>query len=111
MEGRQREAVIIWQGACGSPPPGGRAHGYKGIGGSPPPYKRNVKGGLPTMPLYGWGRGGICPRSAFPLAYCLLFIDIVFMVLFFACCYFSSSAHLVLKQALRGTVARGLQGG
>ena len=59
MEGRQREAVIIWQGTCGSPPPGGRAHGYKGEGGSPPPWKRNVKGGLPPTPLYGWGRGGI----------------------------------------------------
>ena len=26
MEGRQREAVIIWQGTCGSPPLGGRSH-------------------------------------------------------------------------------------
>ena len=86
MEGRQREAVIIWQGACGSPPPGGRAHGYKGIDGNPPPYKRNVKGGLPTMPLYGWGRGGICSKFAFSLAYCLLLIDIVSMVLFWGRC-------------------------
>ena len=86
MEGRQREAVIIWLVTCGSPPPGGRAHGYKGEGGSPPPWKRNVKGGLPPTPLYGWGRGGICPRSAFLLAYCLLFVDIVSMVLFFGRC-------------------------
>ena len=59
MEGRQREAVIIWQGTCGSPPPGGRAHGYKGIDGSPRQCAINLKRGLPTMPLYGWGRGGI----------------------------------------------------
>ena len=59
MEGRQREAVIIWQGTCGSPPPGGRAHRYIGIGGSPRQCAINLKRGLPTMPIYGWGRGGI----------------------------------------------------
>ena len=42
MEGRQREAVIIWHGACGSPPLGGRAHGYMGADGNTAPYKRNV---------------------------------------------------------------------
>ena len=66
---------------------------------------------LPTAPIYGWGGGGICPRSAFLLAYCLLFIDIVSMVLFFGCCLFSSSAHLVRKQALRGTVSGCFEGG
>ena len=86
MEGRQREAVIIWQGTCGSPPPGGRAHGYKGIDGSAPPRKRNVKGALPTMPLYGWGRGGNCPRTVFLFVFCLLVLDIVSMVLFFGRC-------------------------
>ena len=35
------------------------------------------------MPLYGWGGGGICPRSTFLLAYCLLFLDIVSMVFLF----------------------------
>ena len=59
MEGRQREAVIIWQGTCGSPPPGGRAHRDIGIGGSPRQCAINLKRGLPTMPIYGWGRGGI----------------------------------------------------
>ena len=59
MEGRQREAVIIWQGTCGSPPPGGRAHRDIGIGGSPRQCAINLKRGLPTMPIYGWGGGGI----------------------------------------------------
>ena len=59
MEGRQREAVIIWQGTCGNPPPGGRAHRDIGIGGSPRQCAINLKRGLPTMPIYGWGRGGI----------------------------------------------------
>ena len=59
MEGRQREAVIIWQGTCGSPPPGGRAHRDIGIGGSPRQCTINLKRGLPTMPIYGWGRGGM----------------------------------------------------
>ena len=59
MEGRQREAVIIWQGTCGSPPPGGRTHRDIGIGGSPRQCAINLKRGLPTMPIYGWGRGGI----------------------------------------------------
>ena len=59
MEGRQREAVIIWQVTCGSPPPGGRAHRDIGIGGSPRQCAINLKRGLPTMPIYGWGRGGI----------------------------------------------------
>ena len=59
MEGRQREAVIIWQGTCGSPPLGGRAHRDIGIGGSPRQCAINLKRGLPTMPIYGWGRGGI----------------------------------------------------
>ena len=59
MEGRQREAVIIWQGTCGSPPSGGRAHRDIGIGGSPRQCAINLKRGLPTMPIYGWGRGGI----------------------------------------------------
>ena len=63
MEGRQREAVIIWQGTCGSPPLGGRAHGYKGIDGSPRQCAINLKRGLPSMPLYGWGRGGICKQE------------------------------------------------
>ena len=58
MEGRQREAVIIWQGACGSPPPGGRAHGYKGIDGSAPPRKRNVKGGVTDYALIWVGQRG-----------------------------------------------------
>ena len=30
-----------------------------GIGGSTPPWQRNVKGVLPTMPIFGWGGGGI----------------------------------------------------
>ena len=30
-----------------------------GIGGSTPPWQRNVKGVLPTAPIFGWGRGGI----------------------------------------------------
>ena len=30
-----------------------------GAGGSTPPRKRNVKGVLPTAPIFGWGRGGI----------------------------------------------------
>ena len=30
-----------------------------GAGGSTPPRKRNVKGVLPTMPIFGWGGGGI----------------------------------------------------
>ena len=59
MEGRQREAVIIWQGTCGSSPLGGRAHRDIGIGGSPRQCAINLKRGLPTMPIYGWGRGGI----------------------------------------------------
>ena len=63
MEGRQREAVIIWQGTCGSPPPGGRAHRDIGIGGSPRQCAINLKRGLPTMPIYGWGRGGICKQE------------------------------------------------
>ena len=33
------------------------------------------------------------------------------MVLFFGCCLFSSSAHLVRKQALRGTVSGCFEGG
>ena len=68
MEGRQREAVIISPRTCGSPPPGGRAHGYKGIGGSPRQCARNLKRGLPTMPLYGWGRGGIRKQATRPRA-------------------------------------------
>ena len=59
MEGRQREAVIIWQGTCGNPPLGGRAHRDIGIGGSPRQCAINLKRGLPPMPIYGWGRGGI----------------------------------------------------
>ena len=76
-----------------------------GIGGSPRQCARNLKRGLPTMPIFGWGRGGICPRSAFLLAFCLLLIDIVSMVLFFGRCYFFSFAHFRFKQALRGTVS------
>ena len=30
-----------------------------GAGGSTPPRMRNVKGVLPTAPIFGWGRGGI----------------------------------------------------
>ena len=30
-----------------------------GAGGSTPPRKKNVKGVLPTAPIFGWGRGGI----------------------------------------------------
>ena len=30
-----------------------------GAGGSTPPRKRNVKGVLPTAPIFGWGGGGI----------------------------------------------------
>ena len=30
-----------------------------GAGGSTPPWQRNVKGVLPTMPIFGWGGGGI----------------------------------------------------
>ena len=30
-----------------------------GIGGSTPPWQRNVEGVLPTMPIFGWGGGGI----------------------------------------------------
>ena len=86
MEGRQREAVIIWQGACGSPSPWGEGARDMGIGGSPRQCAINQKRGLPTMPIFGWGGGGICPRSAFLLVYCLLFVDIVFMVLFFGRC-------------------------
>ena len=59
MEGRQREAVIIWQGTCGSPPLGGRAHRDIGIGGSPRQCAINLKRGLSPIPIYGWGRGGI----------------------------------------------------
>ena len=59
MEGRQREAVIILPRTCGSPPLGGRAHRDIGIGGSPRQCAINLKRGLPTMPIYGWGRGGI----------------------------------------------------
>ena len=59
MEGRQREAVIIWQGAYGSPSPWGEGARDMGIGGSPRQCAINLKRGLPTMPIYGWGRGGI----------------------------------------------------
>ena len=30
-----------------------------GAGGSTPPRMRNVKGVLPTAPIFGWGGGGI----------------------------------------------------
>ena len=57
-----------------------------GAGGSTPPRMRNVKGVLPTAPIFGWGGGGICPRTVFLFAFCLLLIDIVSMVLFFGRC-------------------------
>ena len=39
-----------------------------GAGGSTPPRKRNVKGVLPTAPIFGWGRGGIRKQATRPRA-------------------------------------------
>ena len=39
-----------------------------GAGGSTPPRMRNVKGVLPTAPIFGWGRGGIRKLATRPRA-------------------------------------------
>ena len=63
MEGRQREAVIIWQGACGSPPLGGRAHGIWVRAAAPRHGREMLKGCYRPRPYLGGAEGGFANKQ------------------------------------------------